>query len=178
FRLAELRASGVSPGLRDALGGFRRAPAGLWVVGMVCIFLFLVWITDAGILFSFLIGRVEAGDTLSWMQERREGVLSFVLWGSLMGSILAFMAFAVSAFSVPLLYQGRATTSQAVFASVRAAVRNFVVSIAWGLLLAGSILLSILFLPLLIVAMPVMAYASFALYQRVFPPPGPAHQAG
>lgn len=173
FRLSELHSRGSTPGFRDALAGFGRAPAGLWVVALICTFLFLVWITDAGILYSFLIGRVDTENSLFWLDQFQENVVAFVLWGSLMGSVLAFMAFAVSAFSVPLLYQHRATTAQAVFASVRAVLHNFVISITWGMLLAGSILLSILFLPLLIVVLPVMAYASFALYQRTFPPAVP-----
>ena len=86
-----------------------------------------------------------------------------------MGSVLAFFAFAISAFSIALLYQRRATTVQAIFASVHAVLRHFVISISWGLLLTGSIVGSILLLPLLAVVLPVMSYASFAFYLRVFP---------
>ena len=82
---------------------------------------------------------------------------------------LAYFAFALSAFSVPLLHQRRATLIQAVYASARVVLRNFFTSIAWGLLLTCVILISILLLPLLALTLPVMAFASFALYQRVFP---------
>lgn len=170
FRLSELRTSGVTPRFRDALAGFTRVPAGLWVIALLCTFLFMVWITDAGVLYSFMIGQVDPGDQPFWLNQLQENVVGFTLWSSLMGSVLAFIAFSISAFSVPLLYQRRATTVQAVFASVRAVLRNFVVSIIWGLLLAGTILVSIILLPLLAVVLPVMAYASFAFYLRVFPP--------
>ena len=170
FHLSELRASGVAPGFKDALVGFTRAPAGLWVVALICAFLFLVWITDAGVLYSFMIGEVDPEGLPFWLSQFQTHVIAFTLWSTLMGSVLAFIAFATSAFSVPLLYQRRATTVQAIFASVHAVLRHFIISLAWGLLLTTSIVGSILLLPLLSVVLPVMSYASFAFYLRIFPP--------
>ncbi len=178
FRLSELRASGGKPGFNDALAGFRRAPAGLWVVALLCTFLFLVWITDAGVLYSFMIGEVDPEDQPFWLNQLQAHVVAFTLWSALMGSVLAFIAFAISAFSVPLLFQRRATTVQAVFASVHAVLRHFLVSIIWGLLLTGSIVGSILLLPLLAIVLPIMSYASFAFYLRVFPPVERNDEAG
>lgn len=172
FRLAETQASGRQPGIRDALAGFCHAPLGLWVVALLCAFLFTIWITDAGILYSFMIGRFDSTQQPLWLNQLQADALRFTLWSSLMGSVLAFFAFALSAFSVPLLYQRRCALIQAIHASVSAVLRNFFTSIAWGLLLTGVILISILLLPLLVLTLPVMAYASFALYQRVFPPTG------
>lgn len=169
FRLAEAAAAGRRPRLRDAFCGFCDAHRGLWVVALLCAFLFMIWITDAGILYSFMIGRLDGTQQPLWLNQLQADALGFTLWSSLMGSVLAFFAFALSAFSVPLLHQRRATLIQAVYASVNVVLRNFFASIAWGLLLTGVIVVSILLLPLLVLTLPVMAYASFALYQRVFP---------
>lgn len=170
FRLVEILDGGGHPRVRDALAAFGRAPRGLWIVALACAFLFMIWITDAGILYSFTIGRLDAARVPLWLEQLQDDALSFTLWSSLMGSVLAFFAFALSAFSVPLLYQRRATLVQAVYASVCVVLRNFPASIAWGLLLAGVIIASVVLLPLLALTLPVMAYASFALYRRVFPP--------
>lgn len=170
FRLVEIRDSGGHPRVRDAFAAFLLAPRGLWIVALVCAFLFMIWITDAGILYSFTIGRHGITQTPLWLEQLQDDALSFTLWSSLMGSVLAFFAFALSAFSVPLLYQRRATLVQAVYVSACVVLRYFPVSIVWGLLLAGVIILSVVLLPLLVVSLPVMAYASFALYQQVFPP--------
>ncbi|MCW9059109.1 MAG: DUF2189 domain-containing protein [Gammaproteobacteria bacterium] len=169
FRLAEAVANGRQPSIGDALCGFRQAPAGLWAVALLCAFLFMIWITDAAILYSFMIGGLDTTDQLPWLNQLQADKASFTLWSSLTGAVLAFFVFSVSAFSVPLLHQRRATLIQAVHASVSLVLRNFLVSIAWGLLLTGTILVSILLLPLLALVLPVMAYASFALYLRVFP---------
>jgi len=169
FRLAEVHADGRRPRLRDALAGFRDAPLGLWVVALLCAFLFVIWITDAGILYSFMIGRLDTARQPLWLSQLQADRVAFTLWSSLMGSVLAFFTFALSAFSVPLLHQRRTTLIQAVYSSVCVVMRNFPAAITWGLLLTGVIVASILLLPLLMLTLPVMAYASFALYRRVFP---------
>ncbi len=169
FRLAALSAGGHKPRLRDAVAAFARAPAGLWMVAGVCAFLFLIWITDAAVLYAFMIGAEHLPYDLPWLISLQRHVVRFELWGALMGSVLAFTIFSISAFSVPLLHEGRANLVQAVHASVGAVLANLLPAVAWGLLLTVTILLSILLLPLLTVVLPVLAYASFAIYQRVFP---------
>lgn len=170
FRLADLVAAGESPGLAEAYRAFAGAPLALWVVAFVCAFLFLVWITDAGVLYSFMIGGVDLPYELPWIIRLRQEVVAFEFWASLMGSVLAFIIFCISAFSVPLLYQGRADLVGSISASVRAAVGNFVLSILWGSLLTVVVVISIVLLPLLLVSLPVLAYASYALYRELFPP--------
>ncbi len=170
FRLATVSAQGHRPSILDAFAAFVRAPAGLWMVALVCSFLFLIWITDAAVLYAFMIGAEHLPYDLPWLIRLERHIVSFELWGALMGSVLALIIFAISAFSVPLLYEGHANPVQAIHASVRAVFGSFSPSIAWGAVLTGTTLLSILLLPLLLVTLPVLAYASFALYRSVFLP--------
>jgi len=169
FRLFAIRAGAGDPRLVDAFSAFARAPAGLWLVALICSFLFLIWLTDAAVLYVVMIGPEHLPYELPWLIGLHSHVVAFELWGALMGSLLAFIILAISAFSVPLLHEGRAGPVQAVHASVRAVFRNFLTSVAWGLVLTGATMLSILLLPLLTVVLPVLAYASLALYRKVFP---------
>ena len=169
LRLADLHESGAAPRLRDALTGFARAPAGLWVVALLCVFLFLIWITDAAVLYAFMIGGEHLPYELPWLVALRRHVVAYEAWAALMGAVLAFMTLAIAAFSVPLLHSGRASLAPAVSASVRAVLGNLPASLAWGLLLAGLTLASIVLLPLLAVTLPALAYAGYALFRRVFP---------
>jgi uncharacterized membrane protein len=169
FRMADLHDAGRVPRLRDALGAFARAPAGLWVVALLCTFLFLIWITDAAVLYAFTIGGEHLPYELPWGLRLERHIVAFQLWASLMGAVLAFIIFAVAAFSVPLLHARRASLAQAVSASVRAVIGNLAASLAWGMLLTGATVLSIVLLPLLVVTLPVLAYASYALYRAAFP---------
>ena len=169
FELAGQHERGAKPRLRDAFDAFAIAPPSLWMVAMLCTFLFLIWITDAGVLYSFTIGGDHLGYSFDWLSERSDNLLAFVLWGSLMGSALAYLIFAVSAFSVPLIYERRMGLVQGISASVLTVLGNFMVCIVWGIALSGVILLSILVLPLLLITLPIMSYASFALYRKAFP---------
>lgn len=170
FRLADRHAAGRAPRVGDALAAFPGVPAGLWVVALVCTFLFLIWITDAAVLYAFTVGGQHLPYELPWLLRWQREVVVFEFWAALLGAALAFLILAVSAFSVPLLHDRRASLAQAVAASVRAIVGNLPASIGWALLLTSTIVLSILVLPLLVVTLPVLAYASQALYRTVFPP--------
>ena len=153
--------------LSDVADGFRRSPRGLWIVALVCALLFMIWVSDAATLYGFMVGRLPM--SLLDLLPPPESVLSFALWSSIMGAVLAFLIFAVSAFSVPLLYYRRTDLVPAVVASVRAIFGNFFVVIPWAILLSASIIGSILLLPLFPIVFPVLAYASHAFYRELFP---------
>jgi uncharacterized membrane protein len=170
FHVASLRAQQKPVRFADFFRGFRHGPAALWVISVVCAFLFLVWLTDAAIVYSLYFGTAPILGSLELIAGLGEGgkLLSFILFCSLTGSVLAFMIFAISAFSVPLIFSRRLELANAVGASVRAVFGNFGVMIAWGTILtvglAGTILL---FMPLFVMVFPVLAYASERAYRDV-----------
>lgn len=166
FRVARLTQQGRSPRIGDLIDGFRQAPRPLWVIALVCMLLFMIWITDAATLYSFMIGREPV---LLRDLPGHGDALRFGIYGSLMGTALAFAIYTVSAFSVPLLADHRTGLIGAVSASVRAVFRNFPVAMAWALVLAVLTMLSVLLLPLLLFALPWLAYSSHAFYREVFP---------
>jgi uncharacterized membrane protein len=170
FSVGDVLAAGGRPRLSDVARGFARAPAALWAIAALCMLLFMVWITDAGILYGFMVGEMPGPLAGLFGGVPAAKLLAFEFYGALLGSALAFALYAVSAFSVPLVYDRRAGLVQAVSASVRAVFSNPVTASVWGLLLAGVTLTSILLLPLLLLTLPVLAYASRALYQEFFPP--------
>lgn len=168
FSVSDRLRSGGMPRAADIGKGFRRMPRGGWVVSFVCALLFLIWLTDAGTLYGFMVGREPLG--FARLLPVDASVANFVFFSSIMGAGLAFILFAISAFSIPLIYDGRASLVPGVVASVRAVFWRFPVVMCWAGLLAGVIMISALLLPLLLLTLPVMAYASRAFYFRVFPP--------
>ena len=134
----------------------------------MCALLFLIWITDASTLYGFMVGREPT--QLAQLLQADAALQRFVLFSSIAGAVLAFILFAVSAFSIPLIYDRRADLVSGVVASVRAVFSRFAVIMPWACLLATVIIISTLILPVLLVTLPVMAYASRELYFRVYPP--------
>lgn len=175
FSVSDKLRKGRHAAFGDIWDGFRRMPRGGWVISFVCGLLFLIWVTDAGILYGFMVGREPFGFL---RLLRIEGlVVNYAAYSAIMGGILAFILFTVSAFSIPLIYDGRAQLVSGVVGSVRAVFGRFRVMMCWALLLAGVIIVSTLLLPLLLLTLPVMAYASRELYFRTFPPEAGAHTA-
>ncbi|MBZ0106267.1 MAG: DUF2189 domain-containing protein [Sulfuricella denitrificans] len=152
--------------------GFGLVPPALWVVALIEMFLFLIWLTDAGVVYGlyfgvtremglpeFLAGLAGEGDT--W---------SYLFFSGLMGTLLAFIIYTTSAFAVPLLYYRRANLAGAVSASVRAIFSNFPAMLGWGVVLSVAMFTVILFLlPMFPVVFPVLAYASRQAYREIFP---------
>ena len=164
---------GERPRLGDALQGLAEAGGGFWAMAGVCVLVFLVWVTDAAVLYALQVGTgpITEGPAPSaggWGPS--PGVSAFTLWSSLLGAVLALGLFPVTAFSVPLLYERRAGMVAAVHASVGAVVRNPAASLVWAFALVSGMSAAIIVPPLLPLVLPVLAYGSFALYRRVFPP--------
>lgn len=167
FSLSDALDEGRAPAASDIVAGFRKASIGLWGIALLCAFLFLIWITDAATLYTFMVGHDPIGFAL--LLPPMDNVVSFVFFSSLGGAVIAFILFAVSAFSVPLIIYRQTPIVLAVVASIRAVFRNLLVSLSWGMLLVMLIMTSALLLPLLPLTLPVCAYASLHLYRGVFP---------
>ena len=167
FGIAAAHAAGERVGFAGAACGFAAAAPALWVVALVCALLFMIFVTDAAILYSYMVGAAPV-----WLTElipATPGVINFLLWGAVSGFVFAFLLFCVSAFSVPLLCERRASLVEAVVASVRVVFGNFPAAMLWAALLSALTIGSILLLPLLPLTLPWLAYASRALYRQVFP---------
>jgi uncharacterized membrane protein len=169
FGIARAIESGASANATadDVFAGFHQPPGGLWAISLVCALLFMIFVTDAGILYSYLVGgtKLLPQDLLPLPAN----VGRFLLWTCVSGTLIAFLLFAVSAFSVPLLCERRATLVVAVVTSVRIVLRNLPVTLTWALLLSAIVMVSILLLPFFPIVMPIMAYASHAFYREALP---------
>ena len=82
------------------------------------------------------------------------------------GAVIALMMYCISAFSVPLLCERRATLVRAVATSVKVVFSHFFPALLWAIMLSIILIGSILLLPLLLVTLPWLAHASRALYRR------------
>lgn len=167
FGIAAAWEHGEHVRLGAVAAGFRRADAGLWVVALVCALLFMIFITDVATLYSYMIGAVPV-----WLTDlipTTANVAGFLKWGTVSGAFFALLLYAIAAFSVPLLCEGRANLVGAVATSVKVVLGRLPVALLWGILLSVLVIGSILLLPLLPLTLPWLAYASRALYRETLP---------
>lgn len=167
FRLSQRVRAGSQPRLGNLTEGFRSAPRDIWVVALLCVFLYLIWITDAGTLYSFMIG--ERSEGLLAILPLTERTLHYILGSGLMGAGLALIVFVVTVHGVPLLIAGRIALVGAVGCSVRAVFGSLFAHLLWAVLMATVVMSSILVPPLLALVLPLFVYAGEAFHRRVFP---------
>lgn len=167
FAVADAVAMRSAIDLKVILAGFNRVNREIIALALVCMLVFLIWVTDAATLYGFMVGR----DPLHLLAilPPQDNVSLFILGSSVMGAFLAFVIYCVAAFSLPLLYYQRTSLVRAVVLSVRVVFSNFIAAIFWALLLSVLTIGSIFFLPLFLIVFPVLAYASHAIYQELFP---------
>lgn len=159
--------SGRKAAWGDIVRGYARAPRGLVGLSAVCILLYIIWLTDAGILYSFMVGDTGAGWTM--LLPVTGDLMRFQIGAWFMGSVFALIVFCISAYSVPLLVERRATLVGGVAASVKAVFHNPLASLTWALALGAAVIVAIVIPPALVVILPVLAFAGEALYREVFP---------
>lgn len=167
FALADAVARGEKGRFSHITAGFARFSPAMMGIALLCTVLFVVWIVDVAVLYGFIVGRTPEG--YEQLLNPTDSVVAFLLASSLIGAILAFVIFAVSAFSVPLLYYRRADAVHAVVLSVGVVCRNILPCVLWGLFLTTTLVGSIIIFPLFLLTFPVLAYASHALYRELFP---------
>ncbi|NJD25448.1 MAG: DUF2189 domain-containing protein [Betaproteobacteria bacterium] len=168
FGIAQALEDGGAAGPGAPLAGFRAAAGATWALALVCGLLFMIFVTDAAILYAYMVG----GEPV-WLADLvpvAGGVVRFVQWAAVSGLVVALLLYGVSAFAVPLLCERRAGLVDAVAASVRVVLSNFGPAIFWAFFLSTAIIASVLLLPLLLLTLPWLAYASRALYREVLPP--------
>lgn len=167
FAISAAQRSGRKPVWRDVARGILNTPRALWGLLLVCTFLFVIWMTDAGILYSFMLGGTHAGWEMLFPLSGT--LLRFHLGAAVAGSLFALIVFCITAYAVPLLIEHRANLVTAVTASVRAIFRSIAANTLWSLILASSVIISIIVPLLLTIVLPIMAFATESLYRAVFP---------
>lgn len=166
YQVAEMLRKGQQPTLRDF---FRSYTKNLWIslaFGMLLVFVFVIWITDALLIYGLFLG----GDPISFSQltedpEAIDKLRQFIMIGGGVGGVLAFIIYVCTVFSLPDAFHRGVGFPIAIGTSARGVFQNFSVMLLWAIVLA-LLTLGTLFvaLPLIIVLFPVLGYASYAAY--------------
>ena len=135
----------------------------------VVLFIFWVWIYQVRLLLALFLGFqsfASIGGFLSVVTSTVEG-LTFLAVGTCVGAFLAFVLYATSVITMPLLLDRDIDLVSAMIVSFKTIHKNPVVMIGWGVLITvlTAIALALAFLGLLVV-LPVLGHATWHLYCR------------
>lgn len=169
-------------GLHPAFSAFRENIGQLSAMGVVLMFIWFMWVEVAIFLFAIVYNRpppplesfvLEVPFTL-------EGALLLSI-GTLLGAGFALVIFAVTAVSIPMMFDRPVDVVTAIGTSILTVRANWQVMFGWAGLIAVVTACGIATFGLgLAVALPVLAYATWHCYRDLIAPPHPIrpHEAG
>lgn len=155
---------------------WRRNPEQIALMGVVLLLLHLAWMRIAQLLFAlFQWQSVPSWDRFMDVLWHSARSLPFLAAGVAIGAVLAALAFAIGAFSLPYLLDRRhSNLFEAIATSVAAVRLNLRPMLLWaGLIVLLVAMAMVPGLLGLIVVLPVMAHATWYAYRDVvsFEPP-------
>ena len=128
------------------------------VYSLILMVLCLLWVRAGSAVQIFFPERVP---------PRQADLLLFFAIGSTIGSVFALVAFAASAFSLPMLVDRRTDAVTAVVSSINAALRNRRAMAVWAALIALAVLAGFATALLgLAITMPLIGHASWHAYRE------------
>lgn len=168
--------------LNYVLTAFRDNIGQLSAMGVVLLILWFVWVEVAIFLFAIIFNQAPP-PLETFFQDvvfSRDGAILLIL-GTLVGAGFALTIFAVTAVSIPLIFDRPIDVVTAISVSLLAVRGNWRVMFGWAALigLVSAAGLASFFIGLA-VAMPVLAYATWHCYRDLIGPadPGPTPAAG
>ncbi|ETX27207.1 DUF2189 domain-containing protein [Roseivivax isoporae] len=169
YEVSRRRARGERPRFADVLGVVwtertRQIP---WAGAMILLYV-LFWSFFAHLLFALFMGpsamRGPAQDLATYLSGAG---LAMVLTELGFGGVLAFLLFALTVVSLPMLLDRKVDVVTAMRASLRVTRENPATLILWAAIIAGATFLALLpFFLGLFVVLPVLGHASWHLYRR------------
>ncbi len=170
YELARRREAGIDASwwhFLDPLKGRSRVPIAMLTLMLAAIF--LAWMGVAQAIYNATLGTLAPASPAAFVQDlfgTSQG-WTMIIVGNIVGALFAVVTVALSAFSFPMVVDKSTDPSAAVATSVRVFQRNPAVMIGWGVRVA--LILALGALPLfigLMVALPVLGYATWHLYTR------------
>jgi uncharacterized membrane protein len=149
-----------------------KAPAigPILLLGLGLVLLFLVWLAVAWLLYAVTLGPAVPLSIGAFARDlfTTGAGWTLIVVGCGIGFLFALLAMSISVISFPLLLDKDVGLDTAVRTSIRAVRMNPGPMAAWGLIVAGGLVLGSIPLFLgLIVVMPVLGHATWHLYRKL-----------
>ncbi len=145
-------------------------------MALLTLFALVIWLDIALILYLLFFGGhvLTLDELMTAIATTPAGALFFVV-GNLAGACIALTLFALTAISCPMLIDRDVDAITAIITSVETVRKNASQMLAWAILIAFLLAVSILcFFVGLIVVLPLLGHTTWHLYRKLvsFPVPG------
>lgn len=135
-------------------------------MGVIVFVAFGFWMIVAHAVVAIFMAEAGAGSESFAFLTTQMG-LTMLAVGSAIGAVMAFAFYAMTVISLPMLVDRKVSFPTAIIASIATLRGNFVVMLAWAVIIAVLLFIALVpaFLGLLI-ALPVLGHATWHLYRR------------
>jgi uncharacterized membrane protein len=169
--MSRRREQGHTVSWLDALGVVYSPRFGaILLLGLLLLAIFFVWMATASAIYNVTLGPAAPESFGSFVADvfTTTAGWTMIVVGVGTGFLFAVLVLAISVISFPLLLDRDIGLPEAISTSVRAVTRNPLAMAAWGLIVAGGLVIGSipLFLGLAVV-LPVLGHATWHLYRRV-----------
>ena len=170
YELSRRREAGLPVSASHALNVVQSSSIGALVaLGVLLLGIFVLWIAFANAIYIANFGYAPPASIGGFVHDvltTRAG-WNLIVVGSAVGFLLAVVVLAISVVSFPLLLDRDVGAAVALSTSLRVVAKNPLTMAAWGLIVAGLLLLGSL--PVLLgltIVMPVLGHATWHLYRK------------
>ncbi len=168
YEVSRRREAGLPLSWGAVLGALRgRGDDQLFMIGGFVFVGFTFWMILAHGIFAIFMAESGVGGESLELFKTAAG-LAMLTSGTVIGALMAFLFYAVTVISLPLLVDREIDFLTAIIKSLRAVQLNQVVMVVWAAVIALSLFVAMVpaFLGLMVV-LPVLAHATWHLYRRV-----------
>lgn len=178
YEISRRRQLGQSCALAPTLTVWRRNAGNIGIFAVVLGVVFLVWVRASLVIFA-LFYTSEMPSLAGFLDQVLSlENLEFLLVYFGVGLVFAFIIFAASVVSIPLMLDRNQDAISAMLGSFRVLLRNPGAMLLWALLIVGLTLIGFLSFHVgLVVTMPIIGHASWHAYRELVEPL-PAAAAG
>lgn len=173
YEMSRRRGAGMAVSWADGLAVVRSPSFGAIVLlGLLLMAIFVLWLIAAEVIYQMTLGPEPPASLGAFVRDvfSTDAGWTMMVVGVGVGFLFALLALVVSVVSFPLLVDREVGVDTAVLTSIRAVMANPAPMAAWGLIVAGGLVIgSIPFLLGLIIVMPVLGHATWHLYRAVVP---------
>lgn len=175
YEISRRLESGEPLTLRSVIFVKTAEPLQLAYMGFALLFMYFVWLRTAMLLYAGFVNFSDVPlDQFSFFLFGTPAGLSLLIVGTLIGACLAFLVFAGTALSVPMLMDRHVDVVSAIGSSTRTVVNNLNAMLLWAWVIALLIAFgcATLFVGL-IVAFPLLGHATWHAYRSLSQEPQP-----
>ncbi len=144
--------------------------AAIFKLGLLLVAIFGLWLATAMQIYNMTMGPEMPTSMASFASDvfSTPAGWALIVFGGGIGFIFALVVLSISVVSFPLLLDRHVSVSTAVATSLRATQVNPGPILAWGFIVAASVVLGMIPVLLgLIVVLPVLGHATWYLYRKV-----------